>query len=146
MEQQVRARLSLDDFVELFVCALVIRGKTRISRRGQHFDIEDRPGLAAVRRYFVRLYQELDAKTEKEYEYFVVDVRNLFSQGTYGSFERFFWTFFQKRYLIREPKAYDEFYTFIHDKTSAQDALDAVSREMRMLVVGAADVYIGAKK
>jgi len=146
MEQRVRVRLSLDDFIELFICALVVRGKTRICRRGKHFDEEDRPGLETVRQYLVTLYEGLDKNTAKEYKYSVVNIRNLFSRGTYGSFEAFFHLIFSKPHLLKEFRVYDEFYTFIYDRTSAQELLDATSKEMREIVDKVADAYVSAKK
>ena len=132
-------RLTTDSFIELFICALVVRGKHTISMR-DHREESECLNMYALYEY-ARGQADLDG--EKEYHRFMVRLRNHLSPGPIGSFDGFKHMLRQKTLtMVSTNLPFCDYYSLTIQAVTAKCYLEQASPRMRQLTEEAADAYL----
>lgn len=140
-----RESLTTDEFIRLFLAALVLRGKTHVWIRGAHADTE-RQRMRVLHAHLVDACEEA-RDTDKERFRFLVRVRNLAAPSPIGSFDELRHAIAQKMSTIVDINLpFCDYYRIRLSGASASCLLEQADAHMRRLAEDAADVYMGLVK
>lgn len=143
-----RECLTTDEFIHLFLAALVLRGKTHIWIRGAHADAE-RQRMHALHAHLAHACEEArDVRGGDESKFrFLVRVRNLAAPSPIGSFDELRHAIAQKMSSIVDINLpFCDYYRIRLSRASASCLLEQADAHMRRLAEDAADVYVGLVK
>lgn len=141
IENPAIERYSTDDFMDLFIAALVLHGKRHIWIRGRHVP-EEQSCMYRLHR-FLRLYCAHTASTPKEWRRLIVNLRNAAAPSPIGSFDNLY-----ELFRRRQPTCVDmagpffETYNLRVQPITARYTLDNHrSKRLRKLAERAAKIY-----
>lgn len=135
-------RFSVDDFMDLFIASLVLRGRRSIGIRGTYADVEQ-PCMHRLYR-FVRLCCARSKRADREWLRFVVKLRNELAPSPIGSFDGLRALFARKQLTyIGMTSPFFERYTLEMQPVTARCLLRTHSSErLRRFAERAAKVYV----
>lgn len=137
---------SIDGFIDLFLAALVVRGKREVWVRTDAAYTERRR-MYAMYDYLdgaVDEYKETPTdEVEKDYLYFLVRLRNHVAPGLIGSFDELYGSILRKMStIVSVDLVYCWYYKIDLQKVTAHCWLERAPERIRKLAEGAADEYM----
>ncbi|MBP9757188.1 MAG: hypothetical protein KBD06_01150 [Candidatus Pacebacteria bacterium] len=134
---------SIDRFIDLFLAALVLRGKRAVWVRGNEAQ-EERRRMHALCDYLDGVVgAEKDTPTNRDYLYFLVRLRNHVAPSNIGSFDNLQHSILSKMStIVSVDLAYCYFYQIDLQAVTARDWLARADERIRKLVEEAADAYM----
>lgn len=138
---------SIDRFIDLFLAALVLRGKRAIWVRSDAAQ-EERRRMHALYDYLNKAVDaEKDTPTNRDYLYFLVRLRNHVAPSNIGSFDDLQHSILSKMStIVSVDLAYCYYYQIDLQEVTARGWLLHADVRIRTLVEGAADEYMKPMK
>lgn len=135
-------RPTQDEFMTLFLCGLVLKGKTAIWIRGEPANAE-RKRMYAVHRYLCAQCTSEEKQTDRDYLRFLLRLRNELSPGLIGSFDGFRHLVLSKMMtIVSVTFPFCETYDIRVGETTARWHVEHAEPRMRKLVDGAVSAYM----
>ena len=138
---QTVKRPTVDDFMTLFLCGLVLKGKRVIWIRTSHA-VEERHRMYALHKYLNEVCDKAQ-NGDKGYFHFVLRLRNELSPGLIGAFDGFRNQVASKMATIVSVELpFGDTYNLTVQLTTARSILERAEPDMRKLAEGATDAYM----
>lgn len=135
-------RASIDQFIDLFLAALVMRGKTSIWVKRERAHEECRR-MHALYKFMNSVVDDLPKDTDKDRLYFLVRLRNHLAPSNIGSFDDLLGSILHKMStIISIDLAWCESYQIDLHRVTAKCWLEQADPELRKLAEDAADAYM----
>lgn len=134
---------TIDGFIDLFLAALVVRGKRAIWVR-THAAHEERGRMHRLYKYLNKAVDgEKDTPTNREYLYFLVRLRNHVAPSAIGSFDDLLHSIFQKiTTIVSVDLSTCHYYRVDLQPVTARCWLERADDRIRKLAEEAADEYM----
>ncbi len=140
-------RPTVDAWVKVFLCELVMLGKTEIYVRERTWSrgkwAEERDRMQALYEYLQEHCDDDEVQKDRDWFFFAVQLRNSLSPGNTGSFEIFLHEIRRKMHTIIDLNFPDcVYYSIKLGKASAQSHLEHADERLRVFAKACADIYM----
>jgi hypothetical protein len=133
---------SIDQFITLFLCGLVLKGKTAIWIRGSRAG-EERRRMYALHMDLNKICDEYKDDDDRNFLYFLVRLRNELSPGNIGGFDGFYGQVrAMMTTIISVTLPYCDTYDIDVGATTARSMIENAELRMRELAEKAVEAYM----